>query len=431
MHTPERSGPVTFGQLSVLRSWELYVRLGDEPVANLYYEWGVPAGASIAQVTQAWNSLLRAHESLRTTYPSGTGRPTQDVHQWRLVAPLLIEGDDDPSTMRTMCADLIDTPIDITREMPTRAAIVHCDGEPTHLCLVLHHIAADESAARLLESQFREALDGDPAEHHTSPIDVAGEQLAVRSPALDFWEAKWTQFDPTDRDASDRSPRRRASVASEEALEAARAIEAQTNASVQSIVLATGTMLLSRMLSRQDVTVGLMAANRFDGSRAASLISSQNQCAPVRVSVPSTATARELVRSTHLEALVAFANGAFDVDDLSRRLADRGIRDEDPTFFSKHVNHLGELPGETFGAIGDDVQWRESNQRSGPNFHLVSAVGRRLLIGVGASESLLPGDQPGVLVRAITSTLAMIAEDVDRPARDLPDPWSSDHFAQI
>ena len=104
MHTPERSGPVTFGQLSVLRSWELYVRLGDEPVANLYYEWGVPAGASIAQVTQAWNSLLRAHESLRTTYPSGTGRPTQDVHQWRLVAPLLIEGDDDPSTTVNMAA---------------------------------------------------------------------------------------------------------------------------------------------------------------------------------------------------------------------------------------------------------------------------------------------------------------------------------------
>lgn len=420
----ERSGPVTFGQLSVLRSLELYVRLSDQSVANLYYAWEVPDGVTIAQLTQAWNSLLRTHESLRTTYILKPERPIQCVHPWRLVAPLLIEVDDSkPSTVRMACADLIDAPIDITTELPTRAAIIHRAGEPSHLCIVVHHVAADEGAARLLESQFRQELDGGPVAEPTSPIDVASEQLERPSPALDFWEAKWEHFVDEDRDSSDLSRRRRASIYSARALEATRAIEAQTNASVQSIVLAIGALLLSRFLGRESVTFGLMSANRFDGSSAANLISSQNQCAPIRVSVGLDSTAREFIRSIHLEALVAFAHGSFDVDELSRRLANRGVVDPDPTFFSKHVNYLGELPGEPFSSVGDEVRWTESNQHSGPNFHLVSAVGRRLLVGVGASERLLPDERPAELAEAIVQTLVAVAQDPDCPIGDFGDPW--------
>lgn len=408
---------VTFGQLSVIRSLGAYEPDGLQN-ANLISVWQVPEGASVAHVAEAWNTLVAAHESLRTSYDLNGDRPQQVVHPPRLRPLRTIEVDDfSPGGASAAAAPLAADPIALDSEVPWRAVVATCDLEPLYLVVVVHHIAADNGGLQLLEQQFRDLVGGAALPTQPQPREMAiAQQSEPRLGPVEHWERRWTSFDVADRRRDDTTPRRRASVYSRAALLAARATAERTRSSVQSVVLAVSALQLGRALRRSSLTLGLMAANRFDDDWAG-VVTSLNQCVPLTVEPDPSMSPEDFVRRVHLASLGAYLNGCFDVDELTAR-----VGDPDPTFFSTHYNYLGEMledPASSSPLGRGETVWRSSAQRHGPNGHVAVAAGAGLLIGVGASEAFLPGEAPATLANSIRAALKQLGDESCRTVGDL------------
>lgn len=417
----DRTGPVTYGQLSVLRSLESYGHAGAR-VANLVSVWPVPPGHDIADVVHAWRQLVELHESLRTSYSAVPGGFRQLVTSGRSGSIAVAElADDLFDTARQAGVDLAAEPIDIFARWPWRALVVTHLAEPVYLVTVVHHVAADNGALTVLEAQLGQLLSGVPVVAAAQPIDLARLQEADPDErAIAFWTGQWKRFRAEDRRGGDSSTRRRATLYSEEALAAARELSSRLRISIQSAVLAAGSLALARLAGTPDITFALMAANRVD-ERWAQLVSSLNQCAPLTVSVDDDIEADVYLRETYYQSLAAYQRGSYDVDALCRSLNGAGIPESDPTFFAKHFNFLGaadqQPPPDSPGRTA--VAWRPSSQRSGPTFHLPVAVADGLFIGVGASQDLLPGDRPAILATHIEAALVSMADAAGRPVRQV------------
>ncbi|MFJ1618543.1 condensation domain-containing protein [Streptomyces sp. NPDC088251] len=421
----ERSGPVTNGQLSVLRSLEGYGATGQR-VANLVSLWEVPAGASTARVMDAWGQLVAAHESLRTTYEFEYGRPVQVVHPSDPAALTVLDVTDSASgtgeaTVR-LAATWAAEPIDIIAGPPWRAFVTTDRGVPRHLVTVIHHVAADNGALQVLGQQFRRLIAGEVLERQHQPLDLALDQHGDPGlkEAVTHWAERWGSFSPEDRFTGDVSVRRRATLYSVEGLKAAQHVSRRTSVSVQAVLLALGALCLSRIKGRDRITFGLMTANRLDEQRS-SLISSLNQCVPLSVRIDEDTAPDDFLRGIYGESLNAYLYGCFDVDALVSEVNRAGHQENDPTFFSSHFNFLGKGDGEPpeDSSMRTAVAWRESTQRTGPNFHLAIAVEKGLFIGVGASVDFLPGDLPAHLAASIESGLLTLAEEPPESLREL------------
>ncbi|WP_406728667.1 condensation domain-containing protein [Streptomyces sp. GD-15H] len=418
-----RSGPVTFGQLSVIRSLAVH---GPErqAVANLVSVWEVPPGIGTAAVMDAWLRLVEAHESLRTTYDSPGERPVQIVHPFRPSRIPTVElAEDTSAAAQRATAEWAREPISIDTGPPWRAFVAEHQGDPLWFCTVIHHVAADNGALRILEAQFHELLAGRAPAAADQPLDMALAQLAdparIRQ-GVAHWTEVWDRLVPSDRDPTDTSERRRASLYSTAALASARELSQRLRISVQSVLLAIGALALSRLEGREQLTFALMAANRLGGPWA-SVVGSLNQYAPVTVTVDERTHPLKFLQDLYVQSLTAYLNGCYDVDVLKRSLREAGCRDEDPTAFAKHFNFLGEVDAEPEprSLLRTGVEWRGSAQRSGPNFHLATAVGTGLLIGVGASRHCLADDAPALLAASIEAGIVNLAEGAHDSLRNL------------
>ncbi|BFV59637.1 hypothetical protein KCMC57_up47410 [Kitasatospora sp. CMC57] len=408
-----RTGPVTYGQLSVLRSLETHGP-DHRSVANLVSVWEVPFGVGAAQVMDAWLQLVEAHDSLRTSYDLSGPAPVQVVHPYRPSRVPAVElAEDSFAAALALGAGSAAEPIDIETEPPWRAFVTTYQGDALHLVTVIHHVAADNGALRVLEEQLGLLLEGGTLGPVVQPLELAlaqQEEPATRS--VRHWTEAWAGLTPQDRDPADASERRRASLYSVEALAAAQELSDRLKVSVQSVVLGVGALALSRLKRTERVTFALMAANRLT-ARWVPLVSSLNQFAPVTVTVDEQADPLEYLRACYVQCMTAYVHGSYDVDALRESLGQAGRPEDDPTAFARHYNFLGEVDAEPAAgsALRTGIEWRSSTQRSGPNFHLAVATGKGLLIGVGASTEYLEGNLPAVLAASIEAGLIAVAKD--------------------
>jgi hypothetical protein len=411
--TAPKSGPVTHGQLSVLRSLRAHGPDG-QAVANLLSVWQVPLGTITAEVVDAWLRLVEVHESLRTGYDQRGTTPTQTVHPFvPMRVPTVELAEDTAAAAHQLSTTYAAEPIDIGAGVPWRAAIATYQGDPLYLITVIHHVAADNGALRILEDQFGRLLAGDSITATAQPLELALTQQddPAASRNVRHWTEVWGQLTTEDRDPGDASERRRASLYSVHGLEAARELSARLRVSVQSVLLAVGALAVARLEQRATVTFVLMAANRLE-ERWAALVSSLNQYAPVTVTVDERADPLEYLRAIYVQSMNAYMNAVYSVDELTESLRRAGHEDADSTAFAKHFNFLGEVDAEpgALSPLRSGVEWRWSTQRSGPNLHLAMATGEGLLIGVGSSLDYLDGDGPAALAASIEAGLVNMAK---------------------
>ncbi|GAA2996860.1 condensation domain-containing protein [Kitasatospora sp. NPDC057738] len=422
-----RTGAVTYGQLSVLRSLETHGP-DHRAVANLVSVWEVPFGLGAAQVMDAWLQLVAKHESLRTTYDLSGPTPAQTVHPYRpsRVAALELAEDSFAAALR-LGGEAAVEPIDIETELPWRAFVTTHQGDALHLVTVIHHVAADNGALRVLEEQLGVLLEGGALGPVVQPLEMAQEQQeepGTRS--VRHWTEAWSRLVPADRDPEDATERRRASLYSLEGLTAAQELSDRLKISVQSAVLGVGALALSRLKRTERMTFALMAANRLT-TRWVPLVGSLNQFAPVTVTVDEEAHPLEYLRACYVQSMTAYMNGCYDVDALKESLREAGLPDADPTAFAKHYNFLGDVDAEPAAgsALRTGIEWRPSTQRSGPNFHLAVATGKGILIGVGASREYLDGNLPAVLAASIEAGLINMSKGSENSLAEvsLDNPW--------
>lgn len=325
--------PLTFGQLSTWRSIETFAadRLMEVNVPALWDVEGLDAPA----VDRALHTLMLRHESLRTTFHTDAdGRPFQRVHP---EVPVRVDRLDLPSVTHEdgarVLRELYARPFPVVGDPGWHGTLVCAAGRPRYLAVSMSHMVVDVWAIRALEAQLRESA-SDPAADGSRGPGPAPRELAALQHG-DAWASHrrgaakhWTKVlaggplsnlpalppRPDERriQATLRSHRLAGLVAEAAAVH---------RVSPQSVLTALTGAALSKVLSRSRIMLSLMCANRFDPLWQP-VISTMNQLVPLVCVVDPDTSLSAFLKRTHLNSLLAYRHGSYDVDEAARLTAD-------------------------------------------------------------------------------------------------------------
>jgi hypothetical protein len=439
--------PLTFGQLSTWRSIETFApdRLME---VNVPAVWDLD-GLDRTEVERGLRRLVERHEALRTTFHrDGDGRPFQRVHD-RL--PLRVEslelperdgaaGSDHDLRARVL-RELHARPFAVTGDAGWHGVLVSAGGRPRFLAVSFSHMVVDVWAIRELEAQFR-VLAGDPqglSETATTPGPAPRELAALqhgetwasrRRGAQKHWARVLATGPVRNFPAAEEpgSPQRRIQVTLSSHRLAVLTGEAAAlhGLSPQSVLTTMTAAALGAVLGRDRVLVSVMCANRFDPQWLA-MVSTMNQLVPLVCAVDPGAPLASLLKRTHLNALLAYRHGSYDVDAAAAAAAtspgpDGSVFDHD-TWFNYVADPERPVPPGITGVPPAVLSWTPPPRNAGHPFYVrVNGDGRTSMeVTVRADPDRLPA-------QALVTLLRVMALGVER-AVTAPQSTPADLFA--
>lgn len=437
--------PLTFGQLSTWRSIETFAadRLAEVNVSDTCELGGLRTDA----VLEALRCLTEEHESLRTTYHVVDGRPVQRVH--RALEPrveVLDRAEHGPLDPAAVGARLAAGAFPVTGDPGWRAVLATDGDRALFLALTMSHMVVDVTAIRILQDRLRElaAHPGGPRAAAVRP-GPAPRELALaqqgegwrsrRQGAEKYWRRVLGAGPIRNLPAPPpRTGERRvhARLSSHRLAELAALAAKAHGVSPQSVYTAMTAAALASIVGRDRVLLSLMCANRFDPAWQ-QMISTMNQLVPVACDVRPDTTLVQLLKRTHLAALLSYRHGAYDTDlaaDLAREAPPgpdgRGF-DHDCWF-----NYVDGIPGPDGGPQPAHFSWAEPARHAGHPFYArVNADGTHwAALALRVDPDLIPPPTAVHALRTIvrgihrattapTTTLADLAADAEPLPEDL------------
>lgn len=199
---PHSPSPLTFGQLSLLRSLQGEVNLLRANVAMVI---DLNRPCVLEDVWAGLIALQWRHESLRTTFNVELGEnPSQILHRDVPLPVVTVElGADTPDGRTVIATKLAESEFDIERVPGWRAAVLLHSGQAVAVALALHHIVADGWAKNLLHEEIPKLVEN-PNSKLVAPGSPTRLAKFQRSPDWashqDRFERYWAQyFDRPDR----------------------------------------------------------------------------------------------------------------------------------------------------------------------------------------------------------------------------------------
>ncbi|MDG9675903.1 condensation domain-containing protein [Micromonospora sp. DH14] len=299
MHNPG-DHPLTMGQLSMWRA--LSVRPPEQLwESNMDFVWSTPPGTSEEQVRQALTALAVRHESLRTVY-----RAADDlggVRQVVLRDPIVRFGE----------ASVRD-PFDLAAAPAWRAWVRTPDdcGSP-QVHVLIHHLAADGAAVRILESDFHALLRGERPADAPAPREVAERQRAdaFRARLVAAGEYRRRIEAAAPRVPVSRGPLVRACAHTGIPYGAVRDAARQLRVTLPALLLTVYAQALAATTGRPDQLLWQMSSNRMDPT-ARRLVSSMTQWVPMLVECGTDGPLRPLARDINVAAVRSLQHGVYD-----------------------------------------------------------------------------------------------------------------------
>lgn len=438
------SGPLTVGQLNTLQ-W-----LGNGSLFTSV-EWvlDVPAGTTLDDITESVAVLLARHESLRTTFRTGDGEPSQHVARcgelvvdvYAAAPPGAADADSASASawLKAVNQALTDrlqaNPFRLDDQLPVRVGVALHDGRPVAAVLVCTHLVADCGSLVRLGEQFAELL-RDPARRVVGarghqPLDQA---LAERTPrgrrrlaaTLEYWRRHLVGmpqclYAAPVVDPSGGGPLT-GFLESRAVSLALPLIAARTGTSRPMVLLAAYCAVLARRTGRHDLVFASVVNNRI-GAHLHDYIGTIAQDSLVAIDAGTTSF-DELIRRAGVASMAATRYGMFEQDELVRVQREAG--QAGGTFFQRDcaVNIMG-LPTASAGAGGAAAAvaaLAESRLRwwVPPSFRVmlllrVIEIGGVPVLGLTTNDtSRVPDSDLAALLRAIESlVVAAAAGDVD------------------
>ncbi|MBM7495077.1 hypothetical protein JOD64_006299 [Micromonospora luteifusca] len=315
MHNPG-DHPLTMGQLSMWRA--LSVRPPEQLwESNLDLTWSTPAGTTEEQVRQALTALAVRHESLRTVY-----RAADDPGGVRQVVLR------DPIVRFTEAS--VRDPFDLTAQPAWRAWVrTPDDGGTPQVRVLIHHIAADGAAVRILESDFHALLRGDRPADAPTPREMAERQRsdAFRAKLVAAGEYRRRIVAAAPTVPVSRGPMVRACAHTGIPHGAVRDAARQLGVTLPTLLLTVYAQTLATTTDRPDHLLWQLSANRMDPT-VRRLVSSMTQLVPMLVECDPDGPLRPLARDINVAAVRALQHGVYDPFDVELTDFDHG------TFFT-------------------------------------------------------------------------------------------------
>ncbi|MBQ1075762.1 CocE/NonD family hydrolase [Micromonospora sp. C31] len=298
-----------------------------------------------AALRAAVDEIVRRHEALRTTIVEVDEAPVQRIHP---AAPLQIErldltdvsGDGWASDERV--TGLRDRRWDLGREWPIRVATVRLPAGRTALLLVVHHVAADPTAAEIFFAElallYPSYAQGQPVRLPDVPCQYAEvarrQQAELAGPGAADQLARWRRYLdgapqvitlPTDRPRPPMLDNRGGSVrfAIDEDL-AARLVAAAAAARTSPFTLLTAAFArtLNAYGAGDDLLIGTPSLQRDDESTR-DLIGCLVNLLPLRIRIDSDATVAQFLHDVRGAVLTALELRRVPFDTLVGELRPR------------------------------------------------------------------------------------------------------------
>ncbi|MGB3351406.1 MAG: amino acid adenylation domain-containing protein, partial [Mycobacterium sp.] len=281
--------PLSFAQS---RLWFVDQLQGGTATYNMPTAFRISGPLDVVALGDALDDVIARHETLRTTFPAADGVPTQRVlparaGMWRRGEPVVVSLDE-RELVHELTA-LAAHRFDLSTEIPIRARVYSVGPEQHVVAIMLHHIAFDGWSLAPMARDISEAYQARcagrapgwadlPVQYvdytlwqraQFGEIDDSGSPIGAQ---LAYWHDALAGMPerlelPTDRPYPPAADQRGATVPVEwpsELQERIHAVAAEHNATSFMIVQAALAVLLARLTSSSDVSVGFPIAGRTD-----------------------------------------------------------------------------------------------------------------------------------------------------------------------
>ncbi len=309
--------------------------------------------------------VVGRHESLRTTFPSVDGEPTQLIHSVDDVAAHLdvVVRDVADHELAATIASVASAGFDLSSQLPIRATVLHANASTSAessgenvLVVVVHHISADGGSMGPLVADLLTAYN---ARRHgfvpfwtSMPVQYADYALwqrellgdpddanSLQHKEVEFWSAELAGIPemlslPTDR------PRLAVPtgagayvdhVLNAQTVAGIRRIAASEGVTTFSVLQAAFALVLSRLGDTDDVIIGTAVAGR-DEPELAGLIGMFVNTLSLRTSVRPADTVGELLRRAHAGRARALAHAQVPFEQIVEAVAPSRTLSHSPIF---------------------------------------------------------------------------------------------------
>ncbi|MFJ6213770.1 condensation domain-containing protein [Streptomyces sp. NPDC092296] len=353
----EKNGPLTWGQIAI---WDVLQWLpADDSSLNALGSCPVPAGRTVDQVREALRVLVERHDSLRTLYRETDGRPVQRVLASGELEVGLYEAED-RAALDVRTAELGEAlrsrPFDSAVDLPLRAAVLSCAGQPVAVLLAVSHMALDGWSFRIvrddLEALLTAGADTVLPPPGQQPLERAAYEASERgrnreAKALDYW-ARGVRDIPASMlesvrgtDAPDFTWAR---IESPALALAVRSLAARNGLAPAVVLLAAAGLLLSAYKDEDEAALRTIVSTRFR-PESRTLVGAFNQNALFRVDIADEPFGQFLRRAANA-AFQSYSYCEYHPRKLESMVAEiaeqRGITPDGYCFFNDARFTLGE-----------------------------------------------------------------------------------------
>ncbi|WP_371657938.1 condensation domain-containing protein [Streptomyces sp. NBC_00280] len=412
--------PITFGQLSLLRS----IQNIDPLAANLPQVWKLPAATTSQQVEEALTVLQERHEALRTRYEDlDSKKPTQIILPPQ---PVVIAGPPQETEPVQAADSLGREPFDLATEPPWRMTLVAKDGELRWLAICLHHIATDGWSVNQLQREFLTLL---------SAGALGGEAPTCRSLAEEQWSAAketrrnsarkhWQKiFDRAPAMVRDKAPEsvhgRWGRYGTAEQTDAVHRIARAHQISPPSVVLSAYCRAAAQYDGLDEIMVAVFTNNRSD-PRWEKLLTTQDQLIPLVVRAEPGEPFGAFATKVHWELFRSYRHGEHNVDDMLEIAAEHGFTGTVNGCFDGSVsglftyffNYMGEYQKDQL-SIPEGLETGTTGRNIGAPLYLQVQEGEALTATLQENSSATGYKRITGVLRLIEEILLAAAHETD------------------
>ncbi|GAA5066823.1 amino acid adenylation domain-containing protein [Nocardia callitridis] len=326
--------PLSFGQRYV---WA-HQQISPESTAyNLCLALTFEGQVEVAALRVAFESLVRRHEVLRTTYHTrDDGEPYQRIHDH--LPPRLTEADltgAQADRLAELAAAAAREPFDLAAESSLRVCLARVDAAKIVAVVVIQHIAWDgmtlSALSRDVADYYRQALVGrvevEPLRRQVADF-AEWEQdrfhAGDHTDEMRFWESRFDGEVPELRLPYDRRPvtvtergaraDRPLSAAADASL---RRLTAQLSTTPFSVFLAAYYLALRQLTGQDDIVIGTTVANREEPGMEL-LVGNLGNMLPLHLTGHAASTFAELVARVSSTTTEAFRRRHFPQEHIVR-----------------------------------------------------------------------------------------------------------------
>ncbi|XHX79763.1 MAG: amino acid adenylation domain-containing protein [Stenomitos frigidus ULC029] len=347
----ERSLPLSFAQQ---RLWFLDQLVPENPFYNMPAALQLQGTLNLQVLKQSFEAIVQRHETLRTTFATVDGQPTQIIapgfHLHLPVIDLQVPTAERDATIQRLATEEAHRPFKLTSSPLLRVTLLKLAETEHILLLTLHHIISDGWSMGVLMQElgalYAAFLNGQPSPLNELPIQYADfahwQRQSLQGEILETQLAYWGQQLkdlpglnlPTDRPRPSVQGYRGATqplTLSPTLTTALEALSQAEGATLFMTLFAAFQVLLYRYTGQEDLAVGVPIANR-NRSEIEGLIGFFVNSLVLRTNLAGNPTFRELLVQVREVALAAYAHQDVPFEKLVEELHPERDLSRNPLF---------------------------------------------------------------------------------------------------